>query len=235
MNPDDAYKGVAMLDSVLKIYSSKLMLRQGENGAPSGYCPGFALSKYNWTEVSQAKWDTRRMLGDLGRDIESEVFTIADLYYKTWGDGGTLNLKGLLHADNSLRVLWPKMAFYSVQHVASVFDSKLNRMKDMKYRTSSGEPLSVFGYQHKSSKMQVITIWQNGGIPGNHFDTKNIEIVIENGNFSKPVWVDIYSGRVYEIPKDSWSQSGQKFTFNVPVYDSPVLIADLSLLKIQKI
>lgn len=49
-------------------------LRQGENGAPSEGGPGRgAIGDYNWNELSQAKWDTRRMLGDLGHDIESSV------------------------------------------------------------------------------------------------------------------------------------------------------------------
>lgn len=234
MNPDDAYKGVARLDSVLKKYSSKLMLRQGENGAPSAYCPGFALSKYNWSEVSQAKWDTRRMLGDLGRDIESEVFTIVDLYYRNWGGEGTLNVKGLIHADKTLRVMWPKMAFYSVQNVASVFDNKLDRIKDFQYKSSSNTPLSVFGYQHKVSNLQIVTLWKNGGIPDNHFDTEEVAITVEKGNFKQPVWVDIYTGRVYEIPKANWSKSGTTYTFKIPVYDSPILVADLSLLSLQK-
>ena len=154
MNPDDAYKGVAKLDSVLRKYSSKLRLRQGENGAPSAYCPGFALSKYNWTEMSQAKWVMRRMLGDLGRDIESEVFTIVDLYYKNWGGEGTLNVKGLLQSDNTLRVIRPKVAFYSVQNVASVFDNQLERIKDFRYSCTTTQPLEVFGYSEKNQNFR---------------------------------------------------------------------------------
>ncbi|HCR90602.1 MAG TPA: hypothetical protein DIW50_09130, partial [Prolixibacteraceae bacterium] len=125
MNPDDNYKGQTKLDSVLRIYSSELKLRQGENGAPSAYCPGFALSKYNWTEISQAKWDARRMLGDLGRDIESSVFCIIDMYYKS---NKILNVKGLIQSDITLKALRPKIAFYTVQNIASVFDNKLERM-----------------------------------------------------------------------------------------------------------
>lgn len=234
MNPDDAYPGVAKLDSVLKKYSDKLLLRQGENGAPSAYCPGFALKNYNWTEMAQAKWDMRRMLGDLGRDIESEVFTIIDLYYKKWGGEGTLNVKGLIQSDHTLRAIRPKVAFYSVQNVVSVFDNQLARIKDFKFSSNSSEPLSVFAYKNRDSQKQVVSLWFNGEIPNNHFDTKNIEMAIENGNFIKPVWVDLYSGRVYEIPGTNWSKTGETYKFNIPVYDSPVLIADESILTIEK-
>jgi len=61
--PDIPFKRIGSIkprqvNEIESSYSSTLKLRQGENGAPSGYCPGFALSKYYWTKISQAKWDT---------------------------------------------------------------------------------------------------------------------------------------------------------------------------------
>jgi hypothetical protein len=228
MNPDDNYKGQAKLDSVLRKYSSVLKLRQGENGAPSAYCPGFALSKYNWTEISQAKWDARRMLGDLGRDVESSVFCIIDMYYLS---NNILNVKGLIQSDKTLKALRPKIAFYTVQNIVSVFDNKLKRIPDFDYTTNSKESISVFGYQGKTSGKQLVTLWLDGAIPNNTFETQTIELKIPKGNFEKPVWIDLFSGRMYEIPKSHWSQSGDAYRFTIPVYDSPVLIADLSLIK----
>lgn len=227
MNPDDNYIGQAKLDSVLQKYSSKLKLRQGENGAPSAYCPGFALSKYNWTEISQAKWDIRRMLGDLGRDIESSVFSIIDMYYKS---NNILNVKGLIQSDITLKALRPKIAFYTVQNIVSVFDNQLQRIPDFKYEANSSKSISVFGYQGKNSGKQLFTVWINSDIPGNTFETQDVEIIIENGNFKKPVWVDLFSGCIYEIPETNWGKDGDLYTFKIPVYDSPIVIADESLL-----
>ena len=67
-----------------------ILLSQVENGAPSTYIPSFALSEYNCTEYTQAKYNMRRMLGDLGHDIETSVFTIIDIYYNF--SGSTLAL-----------------------------------------------------------------------------------------------------------------------------------------------
>ncbi len=230
MNPDALYDRVNELKDIISKYSSDLLLRQGENGAPSGYCPGFALKEYEWTEISQAKWDTRRMLGDLGRDIETSVFCIIDMYYKKWGkDDGTLNIKGLIQSDKTLRAVRPKIAFYSVQNVASVFDNQLERITDFKYDVKTKKSISIFGYKNVKSGMNLVTMWFNEEIPDNHFDTENVDITIENGNFENPVWVDIFSGRIYEIPGSNWSKSGDTYTFTViPVYDSPVLISDKS-------
>jgi hypothetical protein len=227
MNPDDNYIGQAKLDSVLRKYSDKLKLRQGENGAPSGYCPDFALKKYEWTEISQAKWDARRMLGDLGRDIESSVFSIIDMFYK---NRDVVNVKGLIQSDRTMKALRPKIAFYTVQNIASVFDNKLERIADFRFNADTEKSISVFGYRNKTSGMQLVTLWFDGSIPDNTFGTQMTELTIENGNFTMPVWVDMFSGRIYEIPDSNWEKTGTRYTFRIPVYDSPVLIADQTLL-----
>jgi hypothetical protein len=225
MNPDDAYTGQARLEATLRKYSDKLLLRQGENGAPSAYCPEFALRKYNWTEISQAKWNARRMLGDLGRDIESSVFSIIDMYYK---NKKVLNVKGIIQSDTTLKALRPKTAFYTVQNIASVFDNTLERIRDFKFSTNTTASLSVFGYRNKTTGRQIIALWFDGNIPGDTFETRMVEISVSKGKFRQPVWVDLFSGRIYRI--SDWHKKGSRYTFNIPVYDSPVLIADLSLI-----
>ncbi len=226
--PEQSYKGVASFKRQLTRYAPKLLLRQGENGAPSGYIPSFALDKYYWTEYAQAKYDTRRLLGDLGRDIETSVFSIIDIYYD-WGKDAVLNMKGLIQSDNTKAAIRPKVAYYAVQNVASVFDNRLELMPNAKLTTTASESVSVFNYQHKAGKKQVITVWLDGKTPTNLFRTMPIDITVEEGNFDQPVWVDLLTGHVYELPKNSWTKTGSTYTFrSIPVYDSPVLIADRS-------
>lgn len=226
--PEDSYKGVMALKTVIEKYSKTLKLRQGENGAPSGYIPSYALDKYYWTEYSQAKYDMRRLLGDLGRDIETSVFTIIDIAYA--GNPPVLNMKGLIQSDFSKAAIRPKVAYYAVQNLASVFDNSLEAAPDFKFTTNANESVSVFGYQHKNTKKQLITLWLDGKTPGNTFTTTPTDITIENGNFNTPVWVDLLTGHVYEIPKSAWSKSGNNYTFNqIPLYDSPVLIVEKTL------
>ena len=97
--PEDSYFEVDEMRSVLKKYSSKVILRQGENGAPSKGFFGGALSKYNWSELTQAKWDLRRMLGDWGRGIETCVFSISDMHYSKNDAIKVNNVKVLLQND----------------------------------------------------------------------------------------------------------------------------------------
>ena len=234
MNPDQVYANVEKLRAKVLEYSSKILIRQGENGAPSGYCQSFSLGGYNWTEYTQAKWNLRRTLGDLGRDIETQVFCMIDMAYQgeRWG-GVLLNIKGLIQSDTTRIAIRRKTAYYSMQHLASIFDHALVCMPAFKYTTNTSESISVFGFQNTNSKQQLVALWFDSAIPNNLFVTKEVTVTVENGNFNKPVWVDMLSGRVYEIPASKYKKEGTKYTFTVPVYDSPALIADESLIMVN--
>lgn len=248
-NPDANYGKVAELRLVLNKYAPNIKLRQGENGAPAFNGQGRgALGDYDWTEVSQAKWDTRRMLGDLGHDIESSILGIIDMNYGVMaGPIKFLNVKGLLESDSTKRVIRPKMVYYAMQNVTSIFDDNLVRIKhiedthnvnikinkdEIRYNKGTDRSLAVYAYEHKITKKQVYTVWNNEYIPTNTNTTKNINFTVLNGNFEQPVYVDILTGGIYEIPSSQIIIKGNVTTFqNIPVYDSPILIVDLSILK----
>ncbi|MDA3926089.1 MAG: hypothetical protein PF904_15445 [Kiritimatiellae bacterium] len=80
-NPSKVYPGYVAFQRVVSKYSRSIQLRQGELGCPSEFQKIYALSKYEWTELSQAKWVMRKMMGDLGRDIPSSYFLLADIVY----------------------------------------------------------------------------------------------------------------------------------------------------------
>ncbi len=227
--PEDSYKGVAELQKVIDKYSKTLLLRQGENGAPSGYIPNYALDKYYWTEYSQAKYDMRRLLGDLGRDIETSIFTIIDIAYA--GTPPVLNMKGLIQSDFTKAAIRPKFAYYAVQNLASIFDNSLKLIPKFSYKLNGTDSLSVFGYQNLTTKKSLITVWKDNKTPNNSFATLPIDITLENVNFKNPVWVDLMTGQVFEIPKLNWTKQGNQYTFKqIPVYDSPILIVEKTIL-----
>ncbi|NBB21981.1 hypothetical protein GVN20_21670 [Runella sp. CRIBMP] len=248
-NPDSNYGKVGELRRVLDKYAPNVKLRQGENGAPAINGGGRgALGDYDWTEASQAKWDIRRMLGDLGHDIESSILGIIDMNYGVMaGPIKLLNVKGLIESDSTKRALRPKMVYYAMQNVVSVFDDHLVRIKhiedthnvnmkigsdEVRYNKGTDRSIAVYAYEHKTTKKQVFTIWNNEYIPMNTNTTKNINFTILNGNFDQPVYVDILTGGIYEIPENQWTKKENKYIFkNIPVYDSPILIADKSVLK----
>lgn len=229
-NPDASYEAVARLRATIGKYSDDIIIRQGENGAPSEWRRTKALSKYNWTELSQSKWALRRMLGDLGRDIPTSIFSIADMKYPD-----EINRKGLLHIRDDKTVDHKKQAYFSVQALASIFDDRLERIPDFHYSVTSDSSLSVFGYEEKASGAQLVTIWMDGSVPSDSNEKVELDFTVYAGQFEDPVYVDLREVRVYEIPKNKWSREGNTYHFNdIPTYDSPILIADRSVIPIAE-
>ena len=243
-NPDANYGKVADLRRVLDKYSTIIKLRQGENGSPSfGGANRGAIGDYDWSETSQAKWNIRRMLSDLGHDIESSILGIIEMNYgANSGPITRMNVKGIIESDTSKRAIRPKMAYYAMQNVASVFDDNLLRIKNLeethnvnatiginevKYNKGTDRSIAVYGYEHKNTKKQLFTIWNNESIPSNINSIKNLNFTILNAKFNQPVYVDMLTGGIYEIPENQIVKKGNNTTFKyIPVYDSPILIAD---------
>lgn len=225
LNPDDSYKSVEALKAVLAKYSPKARMRQGENGAPSEVTRTFALSKHPWTEWSQAKWDLRRMLGDLGHDVESAVFTISDFNHKD----REMNRKGLLHATEDKRVDKIKLAYYAVQNTVSVFDNQLERVTDLRIEITHDKSTASYVYRHQRTGAKVFVFWDNSAIPSDLFETKPVQLRWRGFDFKQPVWVDLVSGGIYELPKAGKAADGTRTLEGVPLYDAPVLVTERSL------
>lgn len=247
-NPDMHYPKVMKLREVLHKYAPGMPLRQGENGAPSVGHSGGALGNYAWSEVSQAKWNTRRMLGDLGHDIESSVFSITEMHY-TSGPISTFNTKGILKSTADKRVERPKAAYRAIQTVTSVFDGSLKRLQvahtfndklapadpsQVLYAISSDRAFAVYGYRHPARQVDVYTLWLADVIPGDSLEKKAHTVTLANARFKNPVVVDVLSGDVFAIPAAAWTQRGAHAVFReIPLFDGPMLIADRELITIK--
>ena len=238
MNPDTAYDNVEKIKAVVKRHSPRLRLWQGENGTQSEWCRSGALSKYPWTELTQAKWDTRRMLGDIGRDVDSAVFTAADLDYRTTSFHNGLVRYGLIKtagATEGFRVLKVKMAYYAVQNVVSVFNDAVELIPDYPCQVTCAKSTAVFGHKVKATGRQIVVFWDKSDVPGNANDTIPATLMIEGGRFEHPVWVDVVTGNVYEIPADSVSVEADSVIFkDIPVYDAPAFITSRDALTYEE-
>ena len=248
-NPDGNEAAVAELRSELAKYSKRVRLRQGENGAPSAGGSGRgALWDYEWTELSQAKWNVRRMLGNLAHDIECCIFSLVEMNY-TVGPIRKMNYKGLLKSDATKRVVRPKIAYYAVQNVAAVFDDRLERIKDLesthnlaaakpgesRYRLGTDRRVAFSGYRHGTTGKHLYAMWLADNIPDNEIRTRPVDVSIAGAEFAEPVWVDVITGAVHAIPKGQWSRTAAVSTFKaIPLYDAPVLIADRSLIGLEE-
>ncbi len=226
-NPDKSYANVEDLKATLARYSTKARMRQGENGCPSEMTTKFALPNHPWTETSQARWNLRRMLGDLGYDVESSIFTICDFNHT----GREMNRKGLLRATEDKKVVAIKPAYYAVQNLAAVFDDSLERIKEASVAVMHDRGTAAFVYRNLATGARLAVLWDNSAIPGEAWTTAVCQVVLRGPALREPVWVDLVSGRVYEIPADRQACAGG-FTVvrDVPLYDAPVLVAEKAML-----
>jgi hypothetical protein len=136
--------------------------------------------------------------------------------------------------------------------MVSVFNSKLTRIPEKKisitdpsialfeYQTSGGEPLFVFWEKGKMNctKREGGTrveydavIDTESGRPSDSLTTR--EVIFEWGGrlLKDPVWVDLITGWVYEIPSENQIQHADGITFvRIPVYDSPCFVTERAAL-----
>ena len=239
--PEASYANVEAQKAVVARLAPHARLRQGENGCPSEMATRFALSGVPWSEYSQAKWNMRRMLGDLGHDVESSVFTFCDFNHK----GREINLKGLLRAEEDHNVIAVKRAYYAVQNVVSVFDGTLSRVKDSGFGTKDWT-LSTYEYRKPNGK-RLFVFWTHAEKaaadgtpeylrPGDSFETRPAVFRDAGGEpLADPVWVDLLTGRVYDFPRENVIVSAGVVRYlDIPVYDSPCVLTERDALDAMK-
>ena len=159
-NPDCTYSVVEQYKEICAKLAPGAILRQGENGCPSEDDSGFALSHYPWSEYTQAKWDMRRMLGDLGHGVKSTVFTISDLQYGGPHHPRTVqNRKGLLRANMRGEIIQVKKAYYAVQNVVSVFDGAVKRVNPSGFSTVD---CCISTYEYTKGGCPLFVYWDHG-------------------------------------------------------------------------
>ncbi len=240
--PEESYPNVMKLKSICAKYAPHATLWQGENGAPSEMPgDGLALNHIAWSEISQAKWDMRRMLGDYVRGIPSSVFTICDYYHPGFGIGNY----GLLRADSSRNVIGVKKAFSAVRNVATVFDSEIVRV-DRRVAASESS-LQLWEFRRRGSPLFVFWTtgeWRSAGggwrmayrRPGDGVEKRPAVFRWPGKPLVDPVWVDLLSGEVRSFPTENMVSCADGLVFtDVPVYDSPCIITERSAIDVDAV
>jgi len=229
-NPDRLNASMDELNAMLKRVAPNIRPWQGEAGCASEEVQ-YALSGIDWTEYSHAKWNARRMLCDIGHDIESSVFTISDLsYHKDF-----ISRYGLLKTNPDNSIIKVKAAYYTVQNVVSVFNDALVRIPDYELTIAGmDEDLTWFAFRDKQSGLDVVTLWDGTELPSNASDIELVDVAIKDGRFETPVWIDMITGNVYEMPAEQVARDEDTILFkDVPIYDGPGVITDKSLLSFE--
>ncbi|MFW5754092.1 MAG: hypothetical protein ACOCV9_04760, partial [Marinilabiliaceae bacterium] len=147
-----------------------------------------------------------------------------------------MNTKGLIKANEDRTVDYLKPSYYAFQHLSSIFDYTLEPTITYPYQCNNKRELSLYGFEHIISGFQAVAFWYSDEWPTDNLETDEINFTFPNGSFTDPVLVDIRTGKIYDIPDNQWSKNGTEYSFKkIHVYDSPLLIIEKSLLRINNI
>ena len=227
-NPDSSYESVERMGQLLHSYRPDYKVYQGEVGCPSILEWTHALSGYPWTEYSQAKWNLRRMAGDRVRGIPSSVFTIIDLKYPNMQQSF-----GLIRSNLLLEFIYKRPAYYAVQHMMSFFDDSLKPAGLLPVRSESERKLTAAAFE-KDGKPAVL-VWYGDKVPGDELDWDCVDMTIEGAAFQDPVYVEMITGKVFDLAPSGWkAEAGNTALTRLPVWDSPVMLAERALVVLRK-
>jgi hypothetical protein len=140
-----------------------------------------------------------------------------------------INFKGLLAINADKTVHHQKLAYRTVQHITALFDNSVQREKEFHTRldgTSEESQFAVFGYRGLEGGT-IVTLWRSDDTPGKNPELESVKLSIEDHVFERPVWIDLLTGRVYEMSTNLWATSDRNTVFSrLAVYDSAVVIAE---------
>lgn len=233
-NPDTSYEAgkgqfgwmmALPLRRLVKSYSADYDILQGETGCPSQLEYAHALANVEWTEYSQAKWNLRRAMGDAARSIPSCLFTMIDLQYTFM-----LQSFGLVRSNTLKEFVYRRPSWYAMRNVYALFDDDTlpQGIAEVQAgsRTLSNALFTRFG-------LPLRVLWFSDRIPDSGLDWTPVDLEVPE-RMEDPVWVELITGRVFGIPRASVAgQSGGLSLRQVPMWDSPVIVAPRAAIPLQ--
>ena len=221
-NPDDSWRtnrpgrwSPLDLQALVKSYSGRFVIMQGETGCPAQLEFAHALSNIEWSEYAQAKWNLRRALGDAARSIPSSLFTIIDLQYTFM-----LQSFGLLRSNTLKEFVYRRPSWYAMRHIYALFDDETHPIAV----TTTGHP-EITRATFTRYGQPLHCLWYSSAVPSSRlaFDRQTITLP---GEITQPVWLELITGRIFAIPPETVSYTNGTTTLhNLPLWDSPIIVA----------
>lgn len=252
-NPDHVHASVPSFRELMDSVIPGLELRQGESGAPSLNQQNYALRNEWWTEESQAKYLLRRMLADWSRGIPTSVFSITEMHFPVAAETGlswhgadtdappaadsAKHFKGLLETrlyapdtpEDDKTVVRTKMGYPAMQAVTSIFDLRVQPTRTEVRVTGASGQVSAFVFK-RDDGATVLAVWRSGDMPGEKPARELVDIEIPGTSFKPDArYVDLLTRGVYRMTNVVQNEDGRVIIRGLPIYDSPVLVADAKL------
>ena len=253
-NPDKAPRkrwGPESVDEFRKLLNQanpKICLRQGETGCSAQLEYTHALALRPWSEYSQVKWELRSMVNYAVRGIPYSVFSMVDNQYTDM-----LQSFGLLRVNLRKAVVYPRPKYHACRNMFSFFDDSVKPIgmiqadfqllekripqvdapsRDKPIKEDVPYSLSVARFE--KSETPVLLVWYSHRIPSDTLAFDTVHLSVSGVSFKDPVWMDMVTGRVFEIDsKDIEVAAGTTVFKRLPVWDSPVLLAELAQVELK--
>ena len=247
-NPDSYYPAADAWAAFLRKEAPHLRIWNGESGAASDPHYSATISSMKWnSELTQAKWDARRLVADLGHDFDSLVFTMYDPCYdfperycrqippywvRTRKDR-FMKRMGLVKCNDRLEVTKVKPAYYTVQNLATLFDTTIEpaKLNVALVKGEKAEGLVRYTFRQKGTKIPLIAFWDASNHPVNENVLRHATLDLRDATFAEPVWIDLVTGAIYRVPERMIVRSRNRGMIfeDIPYYDAPAVITERKL------
>jgi len=139
---------------------------------------------------------------------------------------------GLIRSNLLLQFIYKRPVYYAVQHMMSFFDDAVRPVGLLESQSNSTRTLTVAGFQKQSTC--VALVWYSDQVPSDELKWDPVDLTIKSVKFQDPVYVEMITGKVFNIDKASWKTDGANVAFTgLPVWDSPIMIAERSQVELK--
>lgn len=236
-NPDDLFGEMDEIRAYLDAHVPGAVLWQGETGASA--VPGAVRAPFpvswgiEWSELSQAKWNLRRALGHIARDIPYSQFSITDVNYTQANLKGPCPL-GLLKSRADLSIEKVRLAYFAYRNACAIFADGVRSAPAGFAFESPHKTLAAARFFEPHQGRHVVALWDNRDVPDNAHTSAPVRITLQAVRIAQPVLVDLLTGQVFAVPEKSLRRHGLSVTvMDFPLWDSPRLLCDASLVPLQ--
>ncbi len=239
-------KWVTAAREILRQFSDKVELIQGETGTQSQPSPNGALANGGWTERKQAKFLLRRMMLDLSTGVYfGSYFSTADIFENIITDGGTktkdyygfFGVLGEKFDENGIPLgeYYKKESYYAYQNLCAVMSGEESAVdlplyffteyspsigRDDENPMSDTSGIHTQGFAWENGR-RALAYWKAADLMTEEFcSTISLKAM---GMPEEVHLIDLYDGTVYELP-DVRRRSGITELRHIPIRDYPMIV-----------
>lgn len=244
-------------NAIIKQFSDKIRLIQGETGTHSENSPNGALPNANWTERKQAKFLLRKIVIDLTTDVFfTSYFTAVDMFENILSDSGEkvksmYGFFGVLgetfDGEKPLGIYREKPSYKAYQNLCAIFSgdvkcvklpiqfensfSRFTGKEDDRGQDDFGGVYS-FGFE-KPNGAKALALWKASEILTTEYEsTVSFKVFGTDGDVAL---IDLYDGAVYKIDESILKKAdGKLYIEHLILKDYPMLITFGDFAEIEK-